>query len=226
MLQLSRRLHLSIVVALEIIVVLLSAYFFRLSGVWLYVTVVLLVVGGVVCLAYSVRNVACKSFGWGLTLGITACLLFSIAVGIEWGSVSLILPPKQWIGLSAITVVVGIMGLVLLFTPWISDFLLKQRQLKERLFIWGLCFVVPVCFVLFPCVVFWVDDVLTSSQLVMSVVAFVCGWLLTCGICLVILRLRSIVISWTGTFQMTCGPIVSCGLVFLNLFLLAHYIRP
>jgi hypothetical protein len=226
MLQLLQRLRLPSVVALEIVVVLLSAYFLRLSGVWLYIIMGFLFVGGAVCLAYSVRNETYKSFGWGLTLGIAACLLFSIAVGIGWGSVSFVLPAKQWIGLSTITGVVGIMGLVFLFTPWFSDFLLKRRQPKERLFIWGLCFVVPVCFVLFPCVVFWVDDVLTSSQFMMSVVAFVGGWLFTCGICLVVLRLRSTVISWTATFQMTCGPIVCCGLVFLSLFLLAHYIRP
>lgn len=225
MLHLLQRLRLPIVVALEIMVVLFSAYFFRLSAVWLYVIMGLLVVGGAVCLGGSVRNEAYKSAGSALTLGIVACLLFSTAVGIEWGSVSFVLAPKQWIGLSMITGVVGIMGLVLLFTPWFSDFLLKQRRRKERLFIWGLCFVVPVCFVLFPCVVFWVDDILTPSQFVMSVVTFVGGWLFTCGLCLVVIRMRSAAVSWTDTFQMTCGPIVCCGLIFLSLFLLAHYIR-
>jgi hypothetical protein len=80
MLQLLHHLRLSIAVALEIVVALLCAYFFRLSGVWLYVTMGLLVVGGAVCLDYSVRNEAYKSFRWGLTLGVAACLLFSIAV--------------------------------------------------------------------------------------------------------------------------------------------------
>ncbi len=70
MLQLLQRLRLPSVVALEIVAVLLSAYFFRLSGVWLYMMMMgFLFVGGAVCLAYSVRNETYKSFGWGLTLG-------------------------------------------------------------------------------------------------------------------------------------------------------------